>query len=395
MKKEKKNKQSKNTAKNYETKGYAVNFDGNIIGREVFNLIKNYSITGEIQLTNSRLVSKTYNYIVQNKKDLINDNGRAVCSANLKAIFARFLTGSGVFSYITTLIIFFLNLGMVDLSSIFMMAGLGALGSGFVYSSSLLHKSNNTEIIENLLRDMEDKYGVECLSEKTETEMAVTTGLSVSSSMMEDKFLDEIKTIVNHAGKNRDLDFSHELSALDNLTKCYIAEKRESIRFGKEIRRYDFLNELTKIEIKMFSKKNTIGLKQAYLLSIRGYQLVERLKFMGLSEATITEDVALSNVFNEIARISKTPYEGCERELVELFRIAQEYCRRTYPLKDPSVSRLPVVENPASQLLRELARIQDVVTTHINMAMAASKKPLLQGEVSPTMVGEEFVAKTI
>lgn len=377
---EKKVRRTKRHVDANKSRGTAVDFGNQHVANLVHDLIRDYSSKEELNILDNRhIISMVYKYILQNKDKLISDEYGAVKSLNVKTAFARFMSYSGIFAYVVTLIIFAMNYGLIDLPSIFMMTGLSVMGTGFLTSASLLRKSNNSEVIENLIKDMEDTYGIECLSDKRQQEISEVTDLAVTTNVIQqDAFLSEIKIVVEYAKRNPGIDFTNEISKLAGLTQEYIGQKREFIKTGKEMTRFDLVSKLTDIELKIFSPRTGIGLKRNYLLGVKGYQLTERLKFMGLSESDIMQDRALKGVFQEITRIFTNSYEGCERELIQLFRIAQNYCKRAFPLVDPSTGSVPVVNDPTAQLFKELGNMQDTISTNINMAIEADKKPLLQ-----------------
>lgn len=353
---------------------------------ETLKVIQEYSRTGEINLSDDRLAFQVYNCILQSKSELIADNNGVFRALNNKAVFSKLMNTMGVISYLTTLSICAMNFGYVGLDSILMMTGFAVCGTGFVVGSHFLQKNVNTEIIEQLIIDMEDKYGVECLqNEQVETiDYQPSNELAVTTDVMQTSFLEEVKSVTSYIKRNPKLSFDRELQALTTLSHKFIDAKRDSIRENNELRKFDFIDALTLIELQVFSKCGDIDLKPFYMMSINGTQLTKRLLFMGLSEATILEDNVLKNVYDEISRISQTPYVGCEREMALLFKSAQEYCRRTYPLNDISIKRLPVVENPTSQLLREVSAIHDIASEKINIAIAVAarrNKNLLPGAV--------------
>lgn len=371
MKKDIKNAKKKNNKiKNYSLKGCHLNTGLHQLGLEAEDLIEKFSETGEVDIVDSRLVSLLYQYISQNKKELIKDRTGAIRARTFKSVASSVLTVVGAGSFTAALLLSLESFGAVELTSLMSLIGTSTLGFGCIAGSAMLKKSSNTAIIDDLLVEMENKYGVSCMPTEEKNNK-----LAVVPTIMQDCFLEEVKTLMNFAKYHKEESFDEEIARLATLTQEYIAAKRGEIKEQREFDRYSFFDRLTDLELKIFGKNNEVGFKQLYLLAVKGPQLVERLKFMGVSEENIANDLHLQDVFKEITRISSMSYEGCERELLQLFRIAQDYCKSAFALQSSDVKCLPPVK-PEIMLAQKLSIVGDAVTNNINLALALQAKCL-------------------
>ena len=113
-------------------------------------------------------------------------------------------------------------------------------------------------------------------------------------NIMNDVFLESVKAIVGHA-KSQGGDLVSELNELSDLVSAYIKDKRAHISNNSiTVDRYNYLERLTDIEIKIFSKSEAKEeFKNPIFLKVRGEQLLERLKYLGFDSSLLTEEKAI------------------------------------------------------------------------------------------------------
>lgn len=150
---------------------------------------------------------------------------------------------------------------------------------------------------------------------------------SLPERKIEDPFIRFILADIEYIDFLSSNSYKAELDSLESLSNRYLKAKREEILGGKPLCGDKFLNELTDLELAIFSKNNKSGLKRSNKGLIRTELIEERLRYIGITESTSTDDKYLDFVFEQIKRITAYPYEGCEKDLVELYRIAADYVK--------------------------------------------------------------------
>ncbi len=180
--------------------------------------------------------------------------------------------------------------------------------------------------------------------------------------------------------------YHQELIDLENLSKRYIDQKRKEVIEGIPIDIVSFLNELTDIEMATFSKNPNKGLIRNGSEIVKKEFIEERLRYLGI-DTIETVDPFLNFIFEQVRRITTYPYQGCETELVELYKIAGDYVRE----RSDNQATL-VIRTPGSELLKKETALELVITRKIKECKQyeelASDLELLEDAIAKVREGE-------
>lgn len=206
--------------------------------------------------------------------------------------------------------------------------------------------------------------------EKGLHEDAVEPLSSLEEKVVQDKFLDYVKADIEYMREHSELDFNEFISRYKELTSSYVAAKRREMKGELTIDRFSFLSELTELEIAVYSKIRGTGIKSTIVSLFREEALEERLEFLGLPSGVTLEDRCLQDVFKDINRVFRMPYEGCEEELATIFKIAQEYVQEAKKCTEPKGYGVTI---PEANLIKKLSIVEARITERINSSIEADK----------------------
>lgn len=226
-------------------------------------------------------------------------------------------------------------------------------------------------------------YGVSCIfetlydiskrgkrqEEYLERSHEVTSGVSSFQTTLKrelqetkDKFLDflleDYKYIDAHMEEFNDY-FKDLKSQFNDLNGKFNLLKKYEIIYGIEMSKYAILSELIVLEMHLYGRVNTRGFKEKSQMTFGLNQVVERLAYLGFS---LDDDLAnnyIKAAKNTLNRILSLPYEGCEKDTLEVLQLLIHYM---------SMHRNGI------DFLRELSSIDDLVTEKINEAFAIEEK---------------------
>ncbi len=165
---------------------------------------------------------------------------------------------------------------------------------------------------EDMIREFEERYGLSYSdimeSVMEESQVIVEQGLVDFIEADKKKFAGQI-----------------DEEALDRLAANYSAERDfEEFVNGKPTDKIKGLLDLIEIEEKMFAGSDKVLLKDEKP-SIDMAMVNDRLQFLDWDEESASKNSFLSEILTEMNTISNRPYVGCEREILELLRLAVRY----------------------------------------------------------------------
>lgn len=150
---------------------------------------------------------------------------------------------------------------------------------------------------------------------------------SLPEKEIKDPFIRFIICDIDYIRKQNAADYASELQRLSDLIARYRDDKRREMVQGVSVEMDSFMTELTDIELSMFSKNRKVGLNRTNSELIKEAFVTDRLKYIGVEEGYDANDKYLSFIFEQVRRITVYPYEGCEKDLVELYKIAADYVK--------------------------------------------------------------------
>lgn len=151
--------------------------------------------------------------------------------------------------------------------------------------------------------------------------------LALPSMEAKDPFIRFILSDIEYIKTLNIEDYSMELNSLKDLVKRYCEAKKQEMHIGETVDIESFMTELTDLELAMFSKNKRIGLIRRPTEVVREAFIEERLKYIGVEDTPEANDSYLKFIFEQVKRIANYPYEGCEVDLVELYKIATDYVK--------------------------------------------------------------------
>ncbi len=144
-----------------------------------------------------------------------------------------------------------------------------------------------------------------------------------------DSFIRFIMTDIEYIKSSHLENCDEILRAYEVLANEYISIRREELNSGEPVDMFAFLSKLTELEIGVYSKNTKKGLTRRDIADLKSILFEERLPYLDLVAGETVNDRYLKFVCEQAERIFAYPYEGCEVELVELYRIAMDYVKES------------------------------------------------------------------
>lgn len=259
----------------------------------------------------------------------------------------------------------------IVLTSFFCMTSIGTLKT-----VSLLRNYQekwNCKVLNAYISDYEKKHDLFLEGEENRPKLAS------GEVPIEDDFMRFIMCDIEYI-HFCDGDYTEELKAFKTLAKEYAEEKSRTLATGEHMDIKSYLSRLTDLELETYKKNNRKGLKRSNKELLRASFLTERLNYLGVKEELIANDDYLKFVFEQVERIAAYPYEGCEVELAELYRIAQDY------VNESMESGSLVLGSPSARLLERETKLEVLISQRIEVCkryeQLASDLETLEGAIA-------------
>lgn len=324
------------------------------------NAIEAYFKNGNLGQRDESFISELYDYIINNREGLRDFFGKEIMKIRhpFRSFFGKEnFMATMVLSFICSLISLFFSMFLVfmdDWILVKISAGCAALSlGGFFGGGFALNNNFVNDSFDKLYSELVDAVGKE--KEKAEN-LSVTLD---EKDLTQDAFLRCIKKASSYMDKHREADFSCEAQAMYRLVQDY----KKALKKESGVDRFQFLSMLTKLELSIYSKSASDSMKYASVKEYMEQGLEDRLEFLGLLKIANIKDGSLEMVYNTIKRVLSFPYDGCEREIVELFQIAKDYVEEMQGTEPSSTFGC----TPASEkMLRRVSQVEQRIVEGIN-----------------------------
>lgn len=248
------------------------------------------------------------------------------------------------------------------------------LGSAHIKSRlSGYQEKWNSKVLNAFISNYEKKYDLFLEGEENRPK------LKSGERPVEDDFMRFIMCDIEYI-HSCEGDYTEELKAFKTLVMEYAEEKSRTLATGEHMDIKNYLSRLTDLELETYKKNNKKGLKRSNKELLRASFLTERLNYLGVKEELIANDDYLKFVFEQVERIAAYPYEGCEVELAELYRIAQDY------VNESMESGSLVLGSPSARLLERETKLEVLISQRIEVCkryeQLASDLETLEGAIA-------------
>lgn len=164
--------------------------------------------------------------------------------------------------------------------------------------------------------------------------------------------------------------------ALDSLAEEY-SKRRSEEYFAREneLDRYSYLERLVNIEIEMCDE-NSCGSLTPDNLFLDSSDIKSRLRFLGFSDEQMENDCFVKTILNAINGIFYYPYDGCEVEILKLFKVAMQYGRA---VADSSLDKVSLLDELRDRIIecaqRKREATFDMMTSYEDLDNLSRVKP--------------------
>lgn len=231
----------------------------------------------------------------------------------------------------------------------------------------------NSKVLNAFISDYEKKHDL--FLEGEENRPKLTSG----ERPVEDDFMRFIMCDIEYI-HSCEGDYTEELKDFKTLVMEYVEEKSRTLATGEHMDIKSYLSRLTDLELETYKKNNKKGLKRSNKELLHASFLTERLNYLGVKGELIANDDYLKFVFEQVERIAAYPYEGCEVELAELYRIAQDY------VNESMESGSLVLGSPSARLLERETKLEVLISQRIEVCkryeQLASDLETLEGAIA-------------
>lgn len=231
----------------------------------------------------------------------------------------------------------------------------------------------NRKVLNAFINDYEKKHDL--FLEGAENRPKLSSG----ERPIEDDFMRFIMCDIEYI-HSCEGDYIEELKAFKTLAIEYAEEKSRTLATGEHMDVKGYLSRLTDLELETYKKNNKKGLKRSNKELLHASFLTERLNYLGVKGELLANDDYLKFVFEQVERIAAYPYEGCEVELAELYRIAQDY------VNESMESGSLVLGSPSARLLERETKLELLIGQRIEVCkryeQLASDLETLEGAIA-------------
>lgn len=334
------------------------------------NLVVGYSTTGKVGEVDPRIAGKLIEFMSRNRNEVLKRSRKNLGHFSCKRFISKSLLGAGVASLFAAIPEGILLAGVSPLIGILGGLGIGVAGTVFTGASILLNNSYGKTCIDSVVKALEDRN--EVVYDRRRAKV-----VEKKDSKKTERIYVYVKRLVEYMKLHPECDYREVTRELQDFVNDYVQART----FEKENRipliRHIFLNRLTDLEIKVFKQNKKTGPKRSYMVPIKPEFLTDRLQYLGVLDDEILKDSSLQSVYYDIDRIMRTPYEGCEVQLLELFKLAQDYAENAgLSLQYGKIYQAPTSKRFYEvnlELQEDLKSCEDTIKGNINAAMAAAR----------------------